>query len=109
MKGVDEKVKRIAARVKEHLVEIYGEKIKDVMLYGSHVRGEATPDSDVDILVLVDESLNPSEVRKSLSDLLLDILLEEGELVSVIVLPHSFFESHDYPFILSVRRESIRV
>jgi len=76
-------------------------------LYGSYVRGEATKDSDIDILVLVDDSLNPFEVRESLSDLLFDILLEEGELVSVIAIPEHLFESYNSPFMLNVRKEGV--
>jgi predicted nucleotidyltransferase len=80
---MDEKIERLINQVKNYLINIYGEKVRKVILYGSHVRGEATKDSDIDILVLVDDTLNPFQVRKSLSDFLFDILLEKGELISV--------------------------
>jgi len=86
---------------------MYGERIKKVILYGSYVRGEATRDSDVDILVLVDQSLNPFEVRESISDLLFDILLEEGELISVIAVPEDLFENYNSPFMLNVKKEGL--
>jgi len=86
---------------------MYGEGIKKVILYGSYVRGEVTGDSDVDILVLVDQSLNPFEVRESLSDLLFDILLEEGELISVIAVPETLFENYNSPFMLNVKKEGV--
>lgn len=106
---MDQKVKRLVDRVKAHLHETYGEGIKRVILYGSHARGEATKDSDVDVLVLIDPSLNPSKVRESLSDLLYDMLMQEGELVSVIVLSEDFFENHNLPFMLNVREEGVPV
>ncbi len=106
---MDERIKQLARRIKDYLITIYGDKIIEVILYGSYVRGDATEDSDIDVLVLIDESLNPSEVRKSLSDLLFDILLQEGELVSVVTLPKNFFDNYNYPFILNVRREGIRI
>ena len=96
-------------RVKAHLAELYGEHIRKVILYGSHARGEATEESDVDVLVLVDPSLRPSEVRDSIGDQLFDIVLEDGEVVSVIVLPEETFETRDLPFMLNVRREGIAV
>jgi predicted nucleotidyltransferase len=52
---------------------------KRVILYGSHARDEATEDSDIDVLVLVNPSLNPSKVRESIGGFLFDIVLEEGE------------------------------
>jgi predicted nucleotidyltransferase len=104
---MDEKVAQLINRVKDYLINIYGKKVRRVILYGSHVRGDATKDSDIDVLVLIDESLNPFEVRKSLSDFLLDILLENGELISVIALPEHFFKTHNYPFMLNVKKNGI--
>ena len=74
---------------------------------GSHARGEATKDSDVDVLVLVDPSLNYREVEDSLSDLLYDIILEEHELISVIAVSEERFANYDSPFMLNVRKEGI--
>jgi predicted nucleotidyltransferase len=106
---MDQKVKRLVEQVKAHLHEKYGEGIKRVILYGSHARGEATKDSDVDMLVLVDQSLNPRDVEDNLSDLLYDILLDERELVSVIVLPEDHFDSRNLPFMLNVRKEGVTI
>lgn len=105
---MDERIRQLVNQIKEYLTKMYGEKIKEVILYGSHVRGEATKDSDIDILILVDEILNPFEVRNSLSDLLFDILLEKGELVSVIAIPEHFFKNYNSPFMLNVRKEGIK-
>ncbi|MGE5294561.1 MAG: nucleotidyltransferase domain-containing protein [Solirubrobacterales bacterium] len=106
---MDPKISRLLERVKAFLHERYGESIKRVILYGSYARGEATKDSDVDVLVVVDPSLNPSEVRKSLSDLLFDIVLEEGELVSVVAVQENRYQEYDSPFMLNVKREGVTV
>lgn len=106
---MEKRIGEIVQRVKKFLDERFGAQLKAVILYGSHARGRATEDSDVDLLVVVDDSLKPDEVRRSLSDLLLDILLEEGELVSVLVLSESFYRSYNSPFLLNVRREGVPV
>ncbi len=106
---MDPKVKRLVEQVKAFLHEKYGNGIKRVILCGSHARGEATEDLDVDVLVLTDPSLKPSEVRKSLSDLLFDIILEEGELISVVVVPEEHFENYSSPFTLNVKKEGMAV
>ena len=43
----------LLARIKSCLQAVYGDRLRGVVLYGSEARGEATPDSDVDILVLL--------------------------------------------------------
>jgi predicted nucleotidyltransferase len=47
---VREKVLEFYALAKEAL------SIKKVLLYGSHAKGRATPDSDIDVAVVVDET-----------------------------------------------------
>jgi predicted nucleotidyltransferase len=43
----------LLARIKSCLHAVYGDRLREVVLYGSEARGEATPNSDVDILVLL--------------------------------------------------------
>ena len=38
----------------EGVREIYGEHLKAVILYGSYARGDFKPESDIDIMILVD-------------------------------------------------------
>jgi len=51
--------KEFARRCTEALRERLGERLLAVALFGSVARGEATPDSDIDLLVIVSE--RPSE------------------------------------------------
>lgn len=104
-----EKAKEIISELKKILREKYQDGIKEIILYGSYARGKAKSNSDIDVLIITADDLNPLEVRDSLSDFLLDVLIEKGELISVIVLPESFFKNHQYPFILNVKREGVRV
>jgi len=67
------------------LREAFGERLRDVRLFGSYARGEATEDSDVDVLVLVDD-LAPSEAAK-VSDIATRVTLETG--VTLAPLPLS--------------------
>ena len=40
-----------------------------------------------------------------LSDILFDILLDTGELISVIVIPEQLFNTYNSPFLLTVKEE----
>ncbi len=106
---VDEKVRSIAERVRVYLFARYGQAIESVLLYGSYASGEARDTSDIDLLVVVREPLTPRQVRRELNDLLLDILLEEGELVSVIVVPKPYFDEGVSPFLQRVKKEAVPV
>jgi predicted nucleotidyltransferase len=62
---------------------LFGDRLHDVRLFGSYARGEATEDSDVDVLVLVDQ-LAPADVG-IVSDVATRIALATG--VALAALP----------------------
>ena len=81
----DEKLKKILMELAEMLQEVYRDKLKAVILYGSVARGTATDDSDVDIMVLVDgtdQELRAFEDR--LSDVSTDISIKYFKVFSII-------------------------
>ena len=44
----------ILARLKKELEALYGARLKRLMLYGSRARGDHQPDSDYDVLVVLE-------------------------------------------------------
>jgi uncharacterized protein len=45
----------LLARIKSGLVELYGNRLRGVYLDGSYARGEQHLDSDVDVLIVLNE------------------------------------------------------
>jgi len=102
-------IRSLVELVKRGLVDLYGDGIKKVLVYGSFARGNATDDSDIDMAVIVDASMSPSEVESSISDLLFEILIEDGELVSLIAIPEEMYRDYDSPFLMNARVEAVTV
>jgi predicted nucleotidyltransferase len=101
------KVLRILKAVKAHLESTYGDGVRQVILYGSQARGDATEASDVDVAVIVGDSLDPREVERSLDELLGDVLLDEMELVAVIAYNEAKFARRSSPHIMSIKAEGL--
>lgn len=48
------------------LRETYGQRFKGLILYGSLARGEWTPESDIDVIVLLDDRCNVKAERDAI-------------------------------------------
>lgn len=76
-----EKALTIASKTRRILEEIYGERLRGVYLYGSAARDKLTPDSDIDIAVILDKIPNRFEEHRRTSKLGSDISLEYNTVV----------------------------
>lgn len=65
----------------------------EVYLFGSRARGDYRPDSDWDLLVLVDSLKVTPEVEDNFRDKLYDIELETGQLISLFVYTKEFWKN----------------
>lgn len=74
----------------QRLLAEYNGRILSVTLFGSVARGDFAADSDIDILVLVDEA--PREFKKALRKLSYAISLEYDVLLSVQVKSRTHWE-----------------
>ncbi len=86
----------------------HGAKIEKIILFGSCARGEATEESDIDILVIA--SGNRFEMQKNLSGIAIDILLKTGEYISakaVSVEEYSFMKKINTGFYQNIAREGV--
>ena len=88
----------------------FGPRLTHLVLFGSQARGEATEDSDVDILVVIDH-LSPADAR-AIDAIVGDILTRTDVLLSPLVLSASrFHELRESERLLAteIEREGIPV
>ena len=60
------------------LTELYGDRIERVVLFGSHARGDARPDSDYDVALFLNEPIDTWTEIDRLTDLQLAFLDDTG-------------------------------
>jgi uncharacterized protein len=62
-------------------------------LFGSRARGDFRPDSDWDILILVDSNQVTNEIEDKFRDGLFDIELDTGLIISTFIYPKDYWKS----------------
>jgi hypothetical protein len=81
-------------------LELFPNEISRIILYGSYARGEATPDSDVDVMVVGNWHNprhylgGPGDARwRTLVNAAMDSMVTGGPFVSVLVVGEDLFNS----------------
>jgi predicted nucleotidyltransferase len=84
--------------------------IVDLRLFGSEARREATPDSDIDVLVVVQPDDQRSTLETRVVDIAFDVNLRFSVFISPSVVTQTIFNHpvwRESPFIETVMREGI--
>lgn len=89
------------------LKAMYSERLKGVYLFGSYARGDADPESDADVLVVLDRiDRYGAEVERT-GPLISELSLKYGVSVSRTFVSERQWLSGESPFLTNVREEAI--
>ena len=94
------------------LRKIFGEKLDNVILYGSYARGDYDSESDIDVMALIDiEKSELAKYRRKVSEIANNIDLKYDVLLSVKLQDKFTFEKYrnDLPYYKNVLREGVSV
>jgi predicted nucleotidyltransferase len=106
---MDEKLRTILAELRRRFEAFYGERLVQMVLFGSRARGDAKPDSDVDVLIVLRAPVNPGEEITRTGELTAAFCLQYDIVISRIFMSVEQFSSEQSPLLLNVRREGVPV
>ena len=103
-------IQRILKKLQKALLARYGAKLSQVILFGSQARGEASADSDIDVLVVLeDQTEDFAREYENWSDWVSDELLDSGELINLIITSHQRYNSVKSPLYLNIHSEGVLI
>jgi len=101
------RIKSILSEIRSRFDTFYSQRLINILLYGSHSRGEAEPGSDIDILVVL---RGPVDARREISatgEMVAEMSLRFGEVISCVFVDEEQFLHRNGPLLRNVRREGI--
>ena len=102
-------LQEILNQLKRELLELYGDRLVSLILFGSQARQEATANSDIDVLVILADRLDVPTERKKISEFLANLCLEHDVLITCIWTELQDWKERQSPLMLNIRREGITV
>lgn len=97
------------SQLKRQLQQTYQDQLINLILFGSQARGEAEPDSDIDILVILAGEVNPIAEIKRNNALISNLSLETDQLINCIYLSEQDWHYLKTPLIQNIHKEGIAV
>ena len=101
--------------IKTRLEQIYGDRLRGVVLYGSEARGEAREDSDLDFMVLLEGPVDYGRESWAIIETLYPLQLEivgtpedpHDRLIHAIPVDAAVFEDQDYFIYQNAKQEGV--
>jgi len=101
------RLKEAVGDFKKEIRRLYGDRLKDVILYGPWATGKATEDSDIDLVVLLEGKVTSGKEIDRMIDIITDINLKHGVLISVYPVSEKEYLTVNSPLLMNVRKEGI--
>ncbi|TAJ23321.1 MAG: nucleotidyltransferase domain-containing protein [Nitrospirae bacterium] len=99
----------LAARLKALLQGVFGDRLQGVVLYGSEVRREATPESDIDLLVLLTGPIALGQDLWTCLDALYPLQLDLDRPIHALPVDAHLYAKGEYALYRNARREGVHV
>ena len=109
MVATKEEALEIASEARRNLENIYGRRLRGVYLYGSAARDQLTPDSDIDIAIVLDTIPSRFEEHERTSQLGSDISLKRNTVVTFLFVSEADFIEGLFTIYRVIKREGVPV
>lgn len=103
------KLKVILSEIKARFADIYGERLVEMVLFGSQARGDAEAGSDIDLLVVLRDTVDPVGEIRRVSDTVADVSLQNDIVISCVFVDEGRYRRRNGPLLRNVRREGVRL
>ncbi|MGB3692187.1 MAG: HEPN domain-containing protein [Spirulinaceae cyanobacterium] len=99
----------ILKELKPYLKNLYQEELAKIILYGSQARGDAQPDSDIDVLIVLKSDFSFYQESKRINNFVTDLCLKYEVLLSCSFSTLTQLKSQPTAFYRNVTNEGIEV
>ncbi len=107
---INPRIEPIVREFKQALQALYGERLREVVLFGSYARGDYDEESDIDLMVILnDETVDTIAEVFRITEIETDLMLKYGLAISPLPVSHRRYQTSFMPVYQESRREGLLV
>ena len=99
----------ILAETKARLQALCGDRLQRIVLFGSRARGDAAPDSDIDLLLVLADLAAIGALDEAIDRVMSELSLKHDTVLSASIATEEEIEHDDLPLFDNVRHEGVAV
>jgi len=101
------KIKPALEELERSLEALYGPRLAQIVLYGSHARGDAEAGSDIDVLIVLEAPVDPDEEIQRSSQIVSELSLAHSVVIACVFMDEETFLHRQGPLLRNIRREGV--
>ena len=104
---MEKRTQEIIAELRRELARLYGRRLVRLVLFGSRARGDNRPDSDIDVLVVLNGAVDAgAEIRRT-SGIVGGLSLKHDVVISRKFADDESYRARNEPLLRNIWREGI--
>lgn len=104
---INHQTKSILLKLKFQLLQIYGNRLIEVILFGSQARETANSDSDIDVLIVLKGQVNIGTEIQRTSKIISELSLKYDQVISRLFMSEDYFNNYQSALLRNIRQEGI--
>lgn len=109
MNALPDNIREVVLKLESGLKELYGDRFRGLLLYGSYARGTAWEGSDVDLLLLLNGPVDPVREIIAAEPVTWPLSLDSGLLLAVMPADYDAYQRGEGIFFSTIREDAVPV
>ncbi len=102
-------IKPILSQLYDYLKSTYQNNLKQVILFGSEARGDASLESDIDVLIVLEKPFNYYQEVQKIGEFISNLCLEYDRLISCCFTTEEQLQNENNAFYRNIKKEGIKL
>lgn len=106
---MDAAIQAVVKQARDELAALYGDRLAQMVLFGSQARGDAQAGSDIDLLIVLKGPVHPGREIARVGKITAALSLANDVVISCTFVSAERYAAEGTPLLLNARREGVPV